>query len=78
MHSNKVIKGFILKKWKYNNGYEIYDVYETQHFELKPGEQGRSFGCNHVTQNQPAEFTPYGKFYKIYSVILLLQAIKKF
>lgn len=62
MHSNKVIKGFILKKWKYNNGYEIYDVCEIQHFKLKPGEQSRSFGCDHITQTQPAEFIPWGKF----------------
>lgn len=62
-HPSKTIKGFVVKKWKYS-GYENYDVCEMHYFELKPGEQSNSLGCDHITQTQPCEFKPYGQFVK--------------
>ncbi len=62
-HPNKTIKGFVVKKWKYS-GYENYDVCELHYFELKPGEQSNSLGCDFITQSQPCEFKPYGQFVK--------------
>jgi len=62
-HPNKTIKGFVVKKWKYS-GYENYDVCELHYFELKPGEQSNSLGCDYITQSQPCEFRPYGQFVK--------------
>ncbi|MCJ7936292.1 MAG: hypothetical protein MUW56_22330 [Chryseobacterium sp.] len=61
IHPNKTIKGFVVKKWKYS-GYENYDVCEMHYFELKPGAQSNSLGCDHITQTQPCEFKPYGQF----------------
>ncbi len=62
-HPTKTIKGFIVKKWKYS-GYENYDVCELHYFELKPGQQSNSLGCDYITQSQPCEFKPYGQFVK--------------
>lgn len=62
-HPSKTIKGFVVKKWKYS-GYENYDVCELHYFELKPGEQSNSLGCDYITQSQPCEFKPYGQFVK--------------
>jgi len=62
-HPSKTIKGFVVKKWKYS-GYENYDVCELHYFELKPGEQSNSLGCDYITQSQPCEFKPYGQYLK--------------
>jgi len=62
-HPAKTIKGFVIKKWKYS-GYENYDVCELHYFELKPGQQSNSLGCDYITQTQPCEFKPYGLFVK--------------
>jgi len=60
-HPSINIKGFVVKKWKYN-GYENYNVCEIHYFELKPGELTISLGCDHITPSQPCEFKPYGQF----------------
>lgn len=60
-HPTKPIKGFVVKKWKYS-GHENYDVCELHYFELKPGQQTKSLGCDHVSQTQPCEFKSYGQF----------------
>lgn len=61
VHPNRRIKGFVIKKWKYS-GYETYDVCQVFSFELSPGQESSSMGCNYITESQPCQFRAYGKF----------------
>lgn len=61
-HSTRTIKGFVVKKWQYYNGYENREVCELHHFEIRPGGQSNSMGCNYITATQPCTFTVYAKF----------------
>ncbi|WP_113664314.1 hypothetical protein [Pedobacter nanyangensis] len=61
-HSTRTIRGFVVKKWQYYNGYENREICELHHFEIKPREESNSMGCNYITETQPCTFTVYGKF----------------
>lgn len=61
-HPTRTIKGFVVKKWIYYNGYETHEVCQLHYFEIKPREQSNSMGCNYITETQPCTFTVYAKF----------------